>query len=83
MSNIEHRILEEIIYDRVRETVNLCQLVIIEQELEESIQRASRGAGVDGPKPAELARAYLQSAWQRLEGEWQTLREDLAHAESD
>jgi hypothetical protein len=82
MSNIEQRILDELIYDRVRETVNLCQLVIIEQELDESIRRAVHGAGADGPTPAALARAHLQRAWQRLESEWQTLREDLAHAES-
>lgn len=83
MSNIEQRILDEIVYDRVREAVNVCRLVIIEQELDESIRRAVRSTGADGPRPAELARAHLERAWQRLEREWQTLREDLAHAESE
>jgi hypothetical protein len=83
MSNIEQRILEEMIYDRVRATVNLCQLVIIEQELDENIQRAIQGMGAGRPQPAELAREHLQRAWQRLESEWQTLREDLAHAEAE
>jgi hypothetical protein len=99
MSNIEQRILEEMIYDRVRATVNLCQLVIIEQELDENIQRAvngmSPGADMDTdtdtgadtdagrPQPAALAREHVQRAWQRLESEWQTLREDLAYAEAE
>ena len=87
IGNIEQRILEEMIYDRVRATVNLCQLVILEQELDENIQRAmggmddDMGTGAGCPEPAALAREHLQRAWQRLEREWQTLREDLAHAE--
>lgn len=83
MSNIEQRILEEMIYDRVRATVNLCQLVIIEQELDENIQRATQGMDAGRPQPAALAREHLQRAWQRLESEWQTLREDLARAEAE
>ena len=86
IGNIEQRILEEMIYDRVRATVNLCQLVIIEQELDENIQRAmddgmGAGTGAGCPESAALAREHLQRAWQRLEREWRTLREDLAHAE--
>ncbi len=38
------RILEELIYDRVRSNVNLCQLIVIEQELDDSIQRALGGS---------------------------------------
>jgi hypothetical protein len=89
IGNIEQRILEEMIYDRVRATVNLCQLVILEQELDENIQRAigRTDADADGdtvlPEPAALARAHVQRAWLRLEREWQTLREDLTHAEAE
>jgi hypothetical protein len=89
IGNIEQRILEEMIYDRVRATVNLCQLVILEQELDEHIQRAISGTDSDVdadaalPDPAVLAREHVQRAWQRLEREWQTLREDLAHAEAE
>jgi hypothetical protein len=61
----------------------MCQLIIIEQELEESIQRANRGAGVSHPLPVVLAREHLQRAWQRLEDEWETLREDMADAEPE
>lgn len=87
ISNIEQRILDEMIYGRVRATVNLCQLVIIEQELDEHIQRAvsgmAPGMGAGRLQPAALAREHLQRAWQRLESEWQTLREDLADAEAE
>lgn len=83
MSNIEKRILDEMIYDRVRAAVNMCQLIIIERELDESIQRANRAAGVTHPLPAALAHEHLQRAWQRLEDEWHTLREDLARAEDE
>ncbi|ACY14363.1 hypothetical protein [Haliangium ochraceum] len=51
MSAIEQRILEELVYDRVRTSVNLCQLVIIEQELDDSIRRAldsASGGGAGG-----------------------------------
>lgn len=93
IGNIEQRILDEMIYDRVRATVNLCQLVILEQELDEHIQRAIDGPDSDrdgdgdgdaaGPESAALAREHVQRAWQRLEREWQTLREDLTHAETE
>lgn len=76
---LDRKILQELVYDRVRGNINLCQLVILEQELEEGIQRAiGHTAGV---KPRALARDHLQRAWQRLEREWATLREDLAAAE--
>lgn len=129
MCTMERRILEELVYGRVRRTVNLCQLVIIEQELEENIQRAmtpdedagaeaeaeveaeaeagAGGAGMRGPgievggaevpgpgpgagaggaavpgrEPGELARGYVQRAWERLAREWSALREDLGRAE--
>lgn len=121
MNTMERRILDELVYDRVRSTVNLCQLVIIEQELEENIQRAvgageeamgpgvgvgadvgvgagagvgadegvgvgasagiGAGAGTPGRRPGELAREYVQRAWERLVREWSALREDLARAE--
>lgn len=83
MNDIEQKILDEMIYDRVRSCVNLCQLVIIEQELDESIERAIRDLEDDRPRPSALAREHLQRAWQRLEREWQTLREDLAHAQGE
>lgn len=98
MSTMERRILEELVYGRVRSTVNLCQLVIIEQELEENIQRAmapgeeameldeqagagEEGAAVPGRRPGELAREYVERAWERLAREWSALRDDLARAE--
>ena len=56
MNDMEQRILEELVYDRVRSTVNLCQLVIVEQELDESIQRALARAGAQaGARPGTEA----------------------------
>ena len=52
MSTMEQRILEEMVYGRVRGTVNLCQLVIIEQELEETIERAMGPGEEAKPGPA-------------------------------
>lgn len=76
---LDSKILQELIYDRVRGNVNLCQLVILEQELEESIQRVI--GDTDGVRPKLLALEHLKHAWDRLEREWNTLREELGVAE--
>lgn len=70
-------ILAELVYERVRASVNLCQLVIMEQELEESIQRAMAESDRAVEMSAALARVYIQRAWDRVQTEWSTLREDL------
>lgn len=79
MSN-DRRILQELIYERVRGSVNLCQLVIFERDLSSSVQRAhDHREGVNAP---ELARQYMDDAWQRLEEEWREMRDrfdDLDH----
>ena len=89
-TSIEKRVLHELVYERVRASVNLCQLLVIEQELERSIERASgdtapavaalRGVlpkAQPGDGPHSLARGFMQEAWHRLEKEWQRLRDDL------
>ncbi|GAB4507889.1 MAG: hypothetical protein Tsb0020_55810 [Haliangiales bacterium] len=55
MATREQRILEELIYDRVRSNVNLCQLIVIEQELDDSIQRALGGSADDADDGADDA----------------------------
>ena len=74
LMNMEQRILEELIYERVRASVNLCQLVIFEQDLDKSIQRA---LGNDDPTGSALTRRYVAAAWRRLEKEWHDMRERL------
>ena len=80
MSN-DKRILQELIYERVRGSVNLCQLVIFERDLGSSIQRAHGNR--DGVSTPELARQYIDDAWQRLEEEWQEMRDRFGDLDSD
>lgn len=83
MLGIETKILQELIYERVRQSVNLCQLVILEQELDKSIRRAMGGHAGSGQSPDALARGLMNEAWQRLEREWDELRDNLTMIEED
>ncbi len=51
---IAAHVLEEIVYDRMRANVNLCQLVIIEEELRSTIGRVHRD-GDGGKHPTDEA----------------------------
>ncbi|MCG8416348.1 MAG: hypothetical protein MJE77_00230 [Proteobacteria bacterium] len=84
--DINKCILQELVYQRVRSSVNLCQLVVVEQELDSSIQhvmRAQRSQSSDQEDltgtdwPEGMARAYVEGAWRRLETEWRDLRRDF------
>jgi len=81
MVSLEHRILQELIYERVRVGVNLCELVAFERELDYSIKRALAAC----PEPVEqrghIARKYVDDAWQRIEAEWDELRLDIASSD--
>jgi hypothetical protein len=66
----QNRLLEELIYERVRLHVDLLDLVDFERDLCESIARALRASGTDPTEEETLARSYVQRAWQRLEDEW-------------
>jgi hypothetical protein len=74
---MEQRILEELIYERVRVSVNLCQLVICEQDLDKSIQRALRTCGGTSEERESMARTYIEAAWRRVEREWKDLRDNV------
>ena len=73
--DLDKKILEELIYERVRVSVNLCQLVLFEQDLDRSIERVMARCGTG--EQNQLTRAYMEKAWQRLEREWETMRERL------
>jgi hypothetical protein len=76
MKSLDRRILEEMIYERVRVSVNLCQLVMLEQDLDRSIHKAlTAGDATDSEREA-LARELVDKAWQRIEAEWDELRRD-------
>lgn len=69
-----HRLLEELVYERVRLHVNLAELIEFERDLGESIARALKACGREGLEQQELARRHLDRAWQRLEEEWEAER---------
>ena len=76
MANLEHKILQELIYERVRVSINLCQLVVFENDLDRSIKRAIESCPEPSEQRARLARQYVDEAWQRIEEEWDELRID-------
>ena len=82
MSN-DRRILQELIYERVRGSVNLCQLVVFERDLGSSVQRAHGNPEGAGANASELARQYIDDAWQRLEEEWQEMRDRFGDMDTD
>lgn len=75
---ISEKILNELVYERVRASVNLCQLVILEQDLDRSIERVFDSDPCITPRTREgLARSIMEEAWRRLEQEWDSLRRQL------
>ena len=76
MYDLDKQILEELIYERVRLSINLCQLVIFEQDLEKSIDRAMNARAGSPERRAALAREYIDKAWRRVQEEWEELRGD-------
>lgn len=81
-SSLDRQILQELIYERVRVSINLCQLVIFEQDLDKSVRRALESCGEQGEARRALVRRYIDDAWHRIEHEWARLRDDSALWES-
>jgi hypothetical protein len=74
---LSERLLEELIYERVRTQVDLMQLGWFEADLDMSIRRVLAQLERDGgdTEPSSvLAGALIDRAWQRLEAEWQRTR---------
>jgi len=66
----QNRLLEELIYERLRLHVDLIDLIDFERDLCESIARAMRTTGTDPAERSALTRRYVDRAWRRLEIEW-------------
>ncbi|HWM84424.1 MAG TPA: hypothetical protein VNO33_01275 [Kofleriaceae bacterium] len=66
----QQRLLEELVYERVRLHVDLLDLIDFERDLCESIARALRASGTDPSEEEAVARSFVQRAWRRLEQEW-------------
>lgn len=82
MVDLDTRILKELVYQRVRACVNLCQLVLYEEELGKGIRRALASSPDDDDEAAraadsELARRLIAESWERLGREWDVLRGDM------
>lgn len=79
---LDKHILEELIYERVRVAVNLCQLIIFEQDLDKSIQRVM-ARSEDGETCRNLAHDYIDKAWHRLQEEWRDMRASLGDVDCE
>ena len=72
--DLHSKLLEELIYERVRLHVDLLELIDFERDLNDSIDRAMKACGVAEPQAGELGRRYLDLAWRRIETEWEQER---------
>jgi hypothetical protein len=63
---LERKILEELIYERVRVTVDLCELMDFELDLAASIERALSVCAEAPGERADLTLDYLHRAWERM-----------------
>jgi hypothetical protein len=77
------RLLEELIYERVRAHVDLLELGLFEADLDLSIRRlladldrstdpGNAELDIDDPPSAVLATALIDRAWMRVVAEWQS-----------
>jgi hypothetical protein len=64
--SLDRRILEELIYERVRLTVDLCELMAFEVDLSASIERALVSVARSPSQRSDLTLEYLQRAWERV-----------------
>jgi hypothetical protein len=68
-------VLRDLLYERMRQHVDLVSIVDLEHEIAESIERAVAGSGGESGEPEDLGRRLLDEAWRRLESEWNVLRD--------
>lgn len=70
MSQWNNRILDELVYERVRLSLELAELVAFERDLGASIERSLAGCASSREEQSRLARKCLARAWRRIEREW-------------
>lgn len=78
MPGLEQKILEELIYEKVRLSLDMCALLEFEADLAASIERALAQCARSPAERSDLAMSYLTTAWERLGDEVMT---ELAEAE--
>jgi hypothetical protein len=69
------RVLQDLVYERVRFHVDLLALVDFERELGDSIDRALGVEGAPQSDGERVSRGLLDEAWRRLEAEWRKVRD--------
>ncbi len=69
------RVMQDLVYARVRCHVDLLSLVDLEIELGESIERALQESGELEEGADLMSRRLLDEAWRRLEAEWRETRD--------
>ncbi len=67
--SLQVRILEELIYERVRVAFNLCELLDFQSDLSVSIDRALDDCADAPDQRADLVLSLLERAWERLSDE--------------
>src|SRR5688572_11565240 len=68
-ASLQVRILEELIYERIRVAFNLCELLDFQTDLATSIDRALDDCGGSFDERADLVVSLLERAWERLSDE--------------
>jgi hypothetical protein len=67
-------LLQDLIYDRVRQHVDLVSLAELEHEIADSIERELPAERVAFGEADSASRQLLDDAWERLQREWQQVR---------
>src|SRR5262245_51449717 len=68
-SQLDQKILEELVYERVRLSFDMVELAAFEADLMASIDRALASCASSTDERNDLALRYLQKAWERLSQE--------------
>jgi hypothetical protein len=68
-ARLDELVLEELIYERVRASVDLVELLLFEQDLEASISRALSACAAGPDDRRRLAARYIEVAWRRVEAD--------------
>ena len=69
------RVLQDLVYERVRYHVDLLALVELQRELSDSVERALETGDAPESDADRVSRGLLDEAWRRLEEEWRELRD--------
>jgi hypothetical protein len=70
-----NQVLRDLVYERMRQHVDLVAVVELEHEIADSVERAVELGGGGEGEASELSRDLLDEAWSRLEAEWNVLRD--------